>query len=291
MASTFHIASVFTLIFSLPVLSHGWGTDGHYIVCQIAQQRLSDAAARAVNELLPDYAKTTLAVSALGLTIHQCASGFMYQTGDCKDESGVQGDAFLEQSSITPLSYVHMETVKTTHAFIKLCLFHLLCLLTKMIKADNLTQALLFLSHFMGDIHQPLHVSHTSDKGGNTIDVQWYHKKTVLHHVWDDSIIDTAEDHFYGNEVDKYIDALQRNITGEWSSQIPKWQSCSGDKTTCPDIYASESISAACDWAYKGVTDGAVLEDEYFNTRLPIVDLRLAQAGVRLAATLNRIFS
>jgi len=31
--------------------------------------------------------------------------------------------------------------------------------------------------------------------------------------------------------------------------------------------------------------------DEYFFSRFPIVNLRLAQGGVRLAATLNRIFN
>jgi len=30
--------------------------------------------------------------------------------------------------------------------------------------------------------------------------------------------------------------------------------------------------------------------DDYFLSRFPIVNLRLAQGGVRLAATLNRIF-
>lgn len=30
---------------------------------------------------------------------------------------------------------------------------------------------------------QPLHVGFTSDKGGNTIDVHWYTRKSVLHHV------------------------------------------------------------------------------------------------------------
>jgi len=38
----------------------------------------------------------------------------------------------------------------------------------------NLTEALLFLSHFMGDIHQPLHVGFTTDEGGNTIKLHWY---------------------------------------------------------------------------------------------------------------------
>ncbi|KAF3788839.1 hypothetical protein EJ110_NYTH20169 [Nymphaea thermarum] len=59
--------------------------------------------------------------------------------------------------------------------------------------------------------------------------------------------------------------------------------------------YASESITAACNFAYKDVDEGSVLEvanlvlaDDYFLSRLPTVYLRLAEAGVRLAATLNR---
>lgn len=155
----------------------------------------------------------------------------------------------------------------------------------------NLTQALLFLSHFIGDIHQPLHVGFTSDKGGNTIDVHWYTRKTVLHHVWDANIIQTAEDNFYGDSVAGYIDTLKKNITqGEWSEQVSSWEECGKNQTACPDIYASESITAACDWAYKGVEEDSTLEDPYFSSRLPIVNLRLAQGGVRLAATLNRIF-
>ncbi|KAJ1398308.1 S1/P1 nuclease [Sesbania bispinosa] len=55
-------------------------------------------------------------------------------------------------------------------------------------------------------------------------------------------------------------------------------------------IYASESSQDACKWAYKDAPDGSVLEGDYFESRYPIVNLRLAQGGVRLAATLNRIF-
>lgn len=78
--------------------------------------------------------------------------------------------------------------------------------------ADNMTEALLFLAHFTGDIHQvceklfksplfkcflpcnltksfgalffqPMHVGFTSDEGGNTIELRWYRHKSNLHHV------------------------------------------------------------------------------------------------------------
>ncbi|PWZ56140.1 Endonuclease 2 [Zea mays] len=76
--------------------------------------------------------------------------------------------------------------------------------------ADNLTQMLLFLSHFIRDIHKPLHVGFTSNKGGNTVDFHWYARKTVLHHVWDASIIQPTEDDFYGDRVAGYIDTLKK---------------------------------------------------------------------------------
>ncbi|KAL0296718.1 UNVERIFIED_CONTAM: Endonuclease 2 [Sesamum radiatum] len=125
-------------------------------------------------------------------------------------------------------------------------------------------------------------------QGANTIDVRWYRRKEVLHHVWDSNIIETAEKRFYDSNVEELIDTLQKNITTVWSKQAKAWEACA--KTACPDVYASEGIKAACDWAYKGVEEGSALDDDYFLSRVPVVNLRLAQGGVRLAATLNRIF-
>ncbi|XP_052136970.1 endonuclease 2 isoform X1 [Oryza glaberrima] len=277
------------LLFSslFPAPSHAWGVHGHLIVCQIAQGRLSDAAAAAVRGLLPSYAGgnlSSLCSWADGVKLrypwsaplhyidtpdHLCS--YTYDR-DCKDEDSFRGRCVAGAiNNYTSQLLTYDATSPSTQY--------------------NLTQALLFLAHFVGDIHQPLHVGFTSDKGGNTIDVRWSTRKTVLHHVWDDNIIETAENDYYGEGVAEFVDALMQNITGEWSQRVPGWEECSKNQTTCPDTYASESIAAACDWAYKDVTEDSVLEDAYFGSRLPVVNLRLAQGGVRLAATLNRIFS
>ncbi|OAP16059.1 hypothetical protein AXX17_AT1G62340 [Arabidopsis thaliana] len=65
----------------------------------------------------------------------------------------------------------------------------------------------------MGDIHQPLHVSYASDKGGNTIEVHWYTRKANLHHIWDSNIIETAEADLYNSALEGMVDALKKNIT------------------------------------------------------------------------------
>ncbi|XP_024987252.1 endonuclease 2 isoform X2 [Cynara cardunculus var. scolymus] len=278
------VALLLLCLLSVTTTVTGWGVDGHFATCKIAQGRLSQAAADAVNHLLPEYAEGDLATLCswadhVKFRYHWSSPLHYIDTPDnlctyqynrdCKDEDGVMGRCVA--GAINNYTTQLLDYGKQTSQY-------------------NLTEALLFLSHFIGDIHQPLHVGFTTDRGGNTIDVHWFTRKAVLHHVWDDSIIETAEERFYNSDVETLIDAIQINITNEWADQVQIWERCSRSQTTCPNIYATEGIKAACNWAYKGVGNDSVLGDEYFLSRLPIVNWRLAQGGVRLAATLNRIF-
>ncbi|XP_006842310.2 endonuclease 2 [Amborella trichopoda] len=281
----FRISILFFLVAILLPAGHSWGKDGHAIICKIAQSRLSENAGKAVEELLPEYAGNDLGsvcswADQVKFIFHwsrplhyidtpDSLCNYQYSR-DCKDEDGAKDRCVAGAIN----NYTkQLETYSQSSSS----------------SGYNLTQALLFLSHFIGDIHQPLHVGFTSDRGGNTIDVHWYTRKTVLHHVWDDSIIDTALERIYDSNVDSLIEAIQQNITGEWADEVKSWEKCSSNQDACPDPYATEGVHAACDSAYKNVTDGSVLRDEYFLSRLPVVYLRLAQGGVRLAATLNRV--
>ncbi|KAH7516518.1 endonuclease 2 [Ziziphus jujuba] len=270
------------LLLLFPVI-HGWGADGHLTVCRIAQSRLSKAAADAVNKLLPEYAENDLGSlciwadevrfryhwsSALHFINTPDLCTFQYQR-DCKDEDGLKGRCVAGAINNYTTQLLTYSTAQAEY---------------------NLTEALLFLSHFMGDIHQPLHVGFATDRGGNDIDVHWYTRKQNLHHVWDRDIIETAEERFYDSNVEQLVEAIQKNITTEWADRVKGWETCNSNKIPCPDTYASESIKAACNWAYKDVSQDSTLEDDYFLSRLPILNLRLAQAGVRLAAALNSIF-
>ncbi|KAK8625467.1 hypothetical protein V6N13_090339 [Hibiscus sabdariffa] len=244
------------MLVTLPPV-YGWGVEGHSIICKIAQSRLSDTAADAVKELLPKWAENDLGSVCSWAdqvrfryqwspplhyinTPETCS--YLY-TRDCKDDDGVTGRCVAGAINNYTSQLLTYNSASNQSQY-------------------NLTESLLFLSHFMGDVHQ----------------------------VWDSNIIETAEERFYDSNLDSMVAAIQQNITSEWADQVKRWESCSLNKTACPDIYASEGIKAACDWAYKGVNQDSVLEDDYFLSRLPIVDWRLAQGGVRLAATLNRIF-
>ncbi|GLJ16571.1 hypothetical protein SUGI_0283740 [Cryptomeria japonica] len=286
-----------------------WGKDGHYITCKITQDNLTEEARVAVRKLLTPYGKGDLASlcswadnikkmkkynwsKPLHYIITPNVCNFNYSR-DChyeKEEDMCVAGAINNYTS-------QLEKYGTSsHG------------------EHNLTEALLFLSHFMGDIHQPLHVGFASDRGG--VDIK----------VWDTMIIEEAVKDFYYSNRTLMIQGIQTNISDNWSSDVPEWKNCSTSEFQdnwsndvpkgnicsasecqdnwsnewkicstsafpCPDRYASESIDLACNWAYMNATNGTTLRDDYFLSRLPIVEKQLAKAGVRLAETLNRIFS
>ncbi|WOK96556.1 senescence-associated protein 6 [Canna indica] len=270
------------MMFSFPV-ARSWSKEGHILTCRIAQDLLDHEAAETVKHLLPQYADGDL--SALCTWPDQIRHWYKYRwtsslhfidtpdeactfqnSRDCPEDKCVAGAIRNFTSQL-----LHYKEGSSDRRY-------------------NLTEALLFLSHFMGDIHQPMHVGFTSDEGGNTIHVRWFRHKSNLHHVWDREIILTALADFYNKDLDMFQEDLQNNSTmGVWADDISSWRDCD-DLLSCPNKYAAESISLACKWGYNGVTEGEALADEYFNSRMPIVAKRIAQGGIRLAMILNKVF-
>ncbi|XP_026410677.1 endonuclease 4-like isoform X1 [Papaver somniferum] len=281
----FFFGTTFLLLQLLPGIL-GWGKEGHYAICKIAEGLLTEDAAAAVKMLLPEIAQGELAAVcswADEVRFHYRWSGPLHYVDtpdfrcnyeycrDCHDSGG------HKDRCVTGGIYNYTMQLQTYEGSLSDWKY-------------NLTEALMFLSHFIGDVHQPLHVGFLGDLGGNTIPIRWFRRKTNLHHIWDNMIIETAESFFYNSDFALMIEAIQRNIKDDWSADISSWENCASADTVCPDPYASESIKLACKYAYKGATPGSTLSGFYFLSRLPIVEKRLAQAGVRLASTLNRIF-
>ncbi|KAG4999395.1 hypothetical protein JHK87_020467 [Glycine soja] len=282
---------VLFLLFLIPLPTVlGWGKEGHYATCKIAQEYLSEDALFAVKQLLPDSAQGDLAAvcswaDEVGHThrYHWSSALHYVDTPDFKCNYEYCRDCHdsyrHKHRCVSGAIYNYTMQLKSADAGISSEFNY------------NLTEALMFLSHFVGDIHQPLHVGFTGDLGGNTITVHWYRRKANLHYVWDDLIIQSALKTFYDSDLSIMIQAIQRNITDNWLNDVSTWEHCAHNYTACPNRYASESISLACKFAYRNATPGSTLKDEYFLSRLPVVEKRLAQGGVRLAAILNRIFT
>ncbi|KAJ1273012.1 hypothetical protein BS78_06G247500 [Paspalum vaginatum] len=272
---------------ALPAV-RSWSKEGHMLTCQIAQDLLEPDAAHAVRHLLPEDVGGDL--SALCVWPDQVRHWHKY---------GWTGPLHFIDTPDKACSFDYSRDCHGPDGAKDMCVAGAIANFTSQLlhyrhgSADrkyNLTEALLFLSHFMGDVHQPMHVGFTSDQGGNSIDLRWFRHKSNLHHVWDREIIQTALADFYGKDMGAFRKQLEHNLTkGTWSDDVSSWGDCE-DLFSCPTKYATESINLACKWGYNGVRGGETLSDDYFDSRLPIVSRRIAQGGVRLAMFLNRIF-
>jgi hypothetical protein len=245
------------LLLSAPSSLFAWGPNGHRIVGRIAMNHLTDEAARAVECLLGPE----------GLD----------QVSTWPDE--IRSDPAWKQS--TPWHFISIddaETLETTARDPAGDVLEAIQRFTAVLRDPQATreskqEALKFLVHFVGDVHQPLHVGRRADRGGNSIKVTLLGQETNLHSVWDSGLIDNEKLSF--SELAAFIDhpTLQ---------ELQSWQSAP------PAEWANES-KAARDRVYQ-IGDGKI-SYEYAYKNIPLVKRRLLQGGVRLAGLLNSIFA
>ena len=130
------------------------------------------------------------------------------------------------------------------------------------------------LVHFLGDLHQPLHIGRREDKGGNDIQLKWFGSKTNLHHVWDHSLIDD-----WGMS---YLE-LANN-----AKSLSKKQILAIEKGSLID-WVNE-VHELTNEVYNSVESGQNLRYRYSYEHFGIVRNQLQKGGIRLAKILNEIF-
>jgi nuclease S1 len=139
-------------------------------------------------------------------------------------------------------------------------------------------QALKFLIHFLGDVHQPMHVGRDGDRGGNDIQVQWFGGRTNLHRVWDSAILDHHRLSY--TEWVEFLDRVTAEDVSQWQADpIAVWMAESQELREI--AYAAMDSGA-------GPGDVPSLSWDYSNEMTPHLERRLVRAGIRLAGVLNR---
>ena len=140
--------------------------------------------------------------------------------------------------------------------------------------------ALKFLLHFVGDLHQPLHVSDDHDRGGNDkrVSADGFYAGT-LHRFWDTEFVERL-----GPSPARVAAGLVRQIS---QPDLQVW-SVGG-----PAEWALETFAVGRDHVY-GQLPAANgrgsyrLTDAYVEMAIRDVAIQLSKAGVRLAVMLNR---
>jgi hypothetical protein len=266
---------VVLLLCAAPALA--WGPEGHRIVGELAQRELSPQAAAAVADLLRGEPEPTLAgVSSWADQLRNSDPDRFKRTSrwhfvnfprdDCNyvpPRDCPNGDCVI--AAIDAQRNVLADPGQPRQARI---------------------DALKFLVHFVGDVHQPFHAGYADDRGGNSYQVslrtsippEAYARDsyvdgvqgTNLHAVWDYYIVANhdTDARRYANELASH--AGVRNTLGD-TSPPADWaiESCR--------IVANESL----------YPDGHKLDAAYLEKMRPIAERRLLQGGHRLAALLN----
>ncbi|TPX60270.1 hypothetical protein SpCBS45565_g07563 [Spizellomyces sp. 'palustris'] len=166
-------------------------------------------------------------------------------------------------------------------------------------------EALKFLIHFIGDVHQPLHASGRS-AGGTEVKVVFDGRVTSLHEVWDYMLFEKRIKKDFSNSVNTYATHLLTELATTWSPSLPSWARCSLPKTLlldrsipssipiCPEDWATHSALTACEvvWPpYDQHKDNSKwdLGREYYENVIDEAELGALQAGVRIAWIINAI--
>ena len=255
------------ILVSLGSEARAWGDLGHKVICEIAFRLVQPDTRAAINQLMqldrefktfsdscvhPDHPRIrasehflNLPRDSKGLTSDECP------LADACVLTAILGDfkvlRFRAESETTRLT------------------------------------ALKSLGHWVGDIHQPLHVSFLDDRGGNTIRTSGQCPGN-LHAAWDNCLVQYA----IGPDASEAATDLLAIITPEmkagWNASVPRdWANESFAITEAARTMYCVMHGSSCDMTSNALNISA----QYLDANESVVKLQLQRAGVRLARLLD----
>jgi hypothetical protein len=243
------------IVFAISVKNaFAWGKEGHEIVAQFAFDQLSDKAKENVKRYLAD-----ISIARAGTWMDEVRSDKTYDF--TKSWHYINISKGLNYAATTDENVVNEILIAERE------LSHKETLCPEQIKFD-----LLVLFHLIGDIHQPLHVGYGEDKGGNEIQITFDGKKTNLHSLLDSKLIE--DQHITLSTIEKEYKLLPQDVIAhERTTSVEDWVKTS--RMYLPLIY--------------NFSDGTITS-EYVKQNKEIIIAQLINAGIDLAAILEKIF-
>lgn len=280
------------LVLSTSMTARGWGAGGHMMVASIAFKRLNaNAKARATK---------LLAIPINPCDVTKQSPDFVNAAHWADDVRPNLGFEFAPDLHFADFPFVTDNTpapdLPKPQNIIK-ALEHYVEVLKTSIDTNEQAQALRFVIHFVGDIHQPLHaatkVDHANpegDQGGNFLHIMVDGKDTKLHSYWDGGLGTFPKTGPPPTFVPPKLNTIPPAVT----------TALHGHPDTDPDLklddpfnfagWAKESRAFAESAAYKDIAPGQTPSSEYVSRGQEVVRKRVAFAGYRLAALLNAIW-
>jgi hypothetical protein len=251
-----------------------WGPEGHRVVAEIARSRLTAGARRQIRSLLGNDDLASVANWADEIKTERPETAGWHFVDIPRDAAGfvASRDCFHPDSR-------HRSSEEDHHN----CVVDRIEMFAKVLgdqraSRDPRVEALKFLVHFVGDVHQPMHAI-AEARGGNESHVIEFgsgecgSRPCNLHFAWDMGLIGHS-----GRGESRYDLELENLITRE---KLP------GRAGGTPETWADESFRLAKQvW----VNEGGAVDEAYYRRNISLIDERLVLAGLRLAKMLNDSF-
>ena len=235
-----------------------WGKTGHRVVSKLAQQYLTTKAQKEIDILLDGA--SLVSISTYG---DEIKSNPKYKALRPWHYINLPLDESYANAKKNPKGDVVMA--------IKKCIAK--------VKDQNEPKNerafyLKLLVHFIGDLHQPMHVGRKEDRGGNSIRLQWFGKTSNLHSLWDSHLIDSHG--MNATQLLGDLEELSPKLIKEIQNQsLKQW------------VNESQALAKII---YENTPSNSKLGEEYQSRYLPLLKIQLQRGGLRLAAQLNEIF-
>ncbi len=265
----------------------GWSVEGHQAIATIAQNLLTQAGQFAPVQAL--LGSLTLAqISTCADELRDFQSGGTAMSAPCQQVFSTP----TPPTGTAPWHFVDIPVSlasPTPSDVATACAND--CVLTQVnnwgtILADKTQsnalrlQALAFIVHFIGDLHQPLHSStRGSDAGGNAEMVSIDGGTTSLHHSWDFNLV---------NDINSDPTMLASLLSAEIAA-------AQAEPATTPEGWSLQAFQFAQNVAFAGIPTSTgtttTLSSTYIANATPVVRQQIARAGVRLAAFIANALS
>lgn len=304
---------LFLILFAFAVAgpsSYAWGCKGHQSVALIAEKQLTPQARQLIEKLLTENPIDPQLKRYCGNATRDVFADASTWADDVRNDRKTGSWHYIDiprGSPRAPLAQFCGSNGCVTQAIAD----QLAILKNRNADPRARADAARYLIHFVGDLHMPLHATTNNDEGGNCVPLRYLRRRPQEHHdsftpnlhaLWDTAI---PERDMEGAEPPEYAEFLAQSF----SSDIPKWQSAG----IHVDDWAWESHDLAETIGYGALVPPVPVEtpatvqscadadhigermlrlnlfagENYQDAAAPIVEQRIAQAGVRLAMLLN----
>lgn len=250
--------------------AHAWGDLGHKVICEIALAKAKPSTRAAIVKLIKADGQFESFADACTWPDHPRKRAEEHFVNLARYASALTNDCGVASKCVVTAIAKDFAVLSSDTA-----------------TRDQKAASLKFLGHWVGDVHQPLHVSFEDDRGGNNIKVSGSCGNN-LHSAWDTCLVVAAVSTDVGDAAKRLLTSITQEQIQVWIQSDPRqWANESFTITESVQTKYCVKRGDSCDQA-----NGRVMIDQsYIDANVSIVKEQFQKAGIRLAHLLDKALS